>query len=171
MVRCFILRGFRTLWSHDQSFPNWSKKCEILTKPQQFEKWHLLIWMVQLVSGPMFYRDNKSVHKFALFSLEHLLHPKQWWEHQERLGNIFQWDGLTCTWTCFSSRIQIWGGKFQIPTRSPCMAVSKGVAEFENRWSAANGIAQLGPGPVLWGESRSVKGNLKFHPDHPVWLF
>ena len=48
------------------------------------------------------------------------------------------------------------------------MGVSRGVAEFENRWSAANGIVQLGPGPVFWGESRSVKGNLKFHPDHPV---
>ena len=33
---------------------------------------------------------NESGHKIALFNLEHLLHPKQWWEHRERLGNILQ---------------------------------------------------------------------------------
>ena len=90
MVRCFILRGFWTWWSHDQSFPNLAEKCEILTKPQQFEKWHFPIWMVQLVPRPIFNRNNESGHKIALFNLEHLSHPNQWWEHQERLGNILQ---------------------------------------------------------------------------------
>ena len=84
------LKGFWTWWSHDQSFPNWADKSEILTKPQQFEKWHLPIWIIQLVPRPIFNRDNESGNKIALFNLEHLLHPKQWWEHQERLGNILQ---------------------------------------------------------------------------------
>ena len=84
------LKGFWTWWSHDQSFPNWAEKSEILTKPQQFEKWHLPIWMVQLVPRPIFNGDNESGHKIDLFNLEHLLCPKQWWEYQGRLGNILQ---------------------------------------------------------------------------------
>ena len=169
MVRCFILRGFWTWWFHDQSFPNWAEKCEILTRPQQFEKWHLPIWMVQLVPRPMFHRDNESVHKFAWFSLEHLLHPKQWWEHQDRLGNILQMGWFDLFLDLFFKENPDLKREF-LNSHRITLAVSKGVAEIEDRWSAAYGIVQLGPGPVFWGESRSVKGNLKFHPDHPVWL-
>ena len=80
--------------------------------------------MVQLVPRPIFNSDNESGHKIALFILEHLLYPKQRWEHHERLGNILQMEWFELYMDLF-----------------------------------------------LKGESRSEEGNLKFPPDHTVWLF
>ena len=34
-----------------------------------------------------------------------------------------------------------------------------------------NGMVWLVPGLFFQGESRSEEGNLKFPPDHPLWLF
>ena len=109
-------------------------------------------------------------HIHGKFKL-HRVNYNDYWYRSRGWATFSKWDGLTCTWTCFSRRIQIQKGKFEIPTRSPCMVVSMGVAEIDNMWSTAMGNVQLGPGPVFWGESRSEKGNMKFPPDHTVWLF
>jgi hypothetical protein len=109
-----------------------------------------MLWLYRRSPSPctllVFIHTSASCH--ALYGL----HPKQWWEHQERLGNILQMGWFDLYLDLFFKENQIWRGKFEIPTRSPCMAVSMGVAEIENRWFAANGMVQL----VCYWESQMV---------------
>ena len=164
MVRCFILRGFWTWWSHDQSFPNWAEKCEILTKPQQFEKKmcqplplkqpYSVIWGEFQIS---LFRSGFSLKNKSMYKSNHLiwrmLPNLSWCSHHcfahnrcSRLNKVILWPdslsllkmGIGTSWT-----IQI------------------GRCHFSNCWgfvSISLLSAQLGK---LWSWDHKVQNPLK----------